>query len=86
VSQKSAHDVHELGRDLVAQIVLVQAFAAEIQRGSVVGAGHDVPTRPSTAQMVERRKGASDLKRLAEAGRDGGAEPDVTRHHADRRE
>src|SRR4029077_20863575 len=54
---KSAHDVHELGRDLVTQVVLVEALLAEVQGGGIVRARHHVPGGSPAAERVERREG-----------------------------
>src|SRR5262245_48687217 len=81
-----AHDVHEFGGDLVAQVVLVQALAAKIERRGIMGAGHDVPRCPAAAEMVERREAAGNMERLAETRGHGRTEPDVARRHAQRRQ
>src|SRR5436190_23584326 len=62
-----AHYFDELGCDLVAQVVLVGAFPAEVQRSRTVCAGNDVPGCPSAAEMVERSERARDVRGLAEA-------------------
>ena len=72
-----AHDVDELGRDLVTQVVLVEALLAEVQRGGIVRARDHVPGGSPAAEMVERREAAGDVERFAEARGDGRAEPDV---------
>ena len=54
-----AHDVDEFVRDLVTQVVLVEALLAEVQRRGIVGAGHDVPGGAAAAEMIERREGCA---------------------------
>src|SRR5437588_6406441 len=62
-----AHDFDELGGDLVAQVVLVVALPAEVERSRAVCAGNDVPGCPSAAEMVQRSERARDVKGLTEA-------------------
>ncbi len=70
-------DIDKFVRDLVAQIVLHVALAAEIERRLGGGAGDDVPRRAAEADMVDRGKGAGDVIGLAKAGRDRGAKPEM---------
>src|SRR5262249_56609668 len=78
------HDIHELARDLVAQIVLVEPFLAEVEGGRIMRAGDDVPGRSAAADMIERGKTARDVERLAETRGHGRAEPDVARYRTQR--
>ena len=79
-------DVDELLGDLVTQVVLHVGFTAEVERGFACRARHHVPGRPAPGDVVDRAEGAGDVVGLAEAGRHGGAEADVPRRGAQRRD
>jgi hypothetical protein len=83
---EALHDVDELLRDLVAQVVLHVSFAAEVERGLGRRARHHVPGCPPLGDVVEGAEGAGDVVGLAEAGRHGGAEAEVPRRGAQHRD
>src|SRR5688572_19278972 len=83
---QALHDIEEFAGNLVAFAVLVVALHAEVARGVVAATGHDVPGDATLAQMLQRLEGARDGERLAEAGRDRGAEADMPRHEAQGRD
>ncbi len=71
------HHVVELTRAAIAFVMLQVLFEPEIQRCVGIRGGDDVPAGAATAQVIERREAASDVKRLVERGRRGGHEPDA---------
>ena len=85
-SHRPLHDVDELLGDLVAEVVLHVLFAAEVERGLARRAGHHVPGGPALGDVVDRGEGAGHVVGLAEAGRDGGTQPDVRGRGAQHRD
>src|SRR5262245_37106187 len=53
---KTAHDVDELFRDLVAVVMLLDAILIEVQRRRIARAGHHVPGGTAAADIVDRRE------------------------------
>src|SRR3954453_5008172 len=64
---ETAYHVDEFRCDLVAEVMLVEPFLAEIERGFVVGAGDHVPTGAAVAEVIERSDRARNVVGLAEA-------------------
>src|SRR5215204_7195794 len=83
---ETTHHIDELRRDLVAEIVLRELRLTEIERSLVVRAGDDIPAGAAVAEMIERSESAGDMERFAETRRHRGAESNVGRHHAQRRQ
>ena len=61
----------------VAVFVLDVLVQVEVQRRLGIGAGNDVPSRASPADVVDRAEDARDVVGLGEAGGDRGAETDM---------
>ena len=59
---------------------------AEVQRIARIGRGHEVPARAAAADVIERGEAPRDVERLVVGRGGGGDEPDVPRHHRQRRQ
>jgi hypothetical protein len=65
---QSAYDFGELDSAFVAFRVIEVFVAVEVLRLMLIRRRHQIPTRASAADVVERRELAGDMVRLVETG------------------
>jgi hypothetical protein len=83
---ETLHHLGELVGTLVARVARDMLTVAEVQRIARIGRGHEIPARAAAADVIKRGEAPRDVERFVVGCGGGGDQPDVPRHHRQRRQ